>query len=59
MKSFVDKYVNKFISKKLTVFIVGTIFLSLGNLDGSQWMQLAVAYVGIQGFLDMVLAYKK
>lgn len=59
MKAKLDKFINRFVSKKLTVFIIGTVFLSLGNLDGSQWMQLAIAYIGIQGFLDMVLAYKK
>jgi len=59
MKSFADKYINKFISKKLTVFVVGTIFLSIGNLESTEWMQLAIAYVGTQGFLDIVVAYKK
>lgn len=58
MKAKIDKLIGRFISKKLTVFLVGTVFISLGLLDGDQWMQLAVAYVGVQGFLDMVIAYK-
>lgn len=54
----VDKVINKAISRKLSVFVVGTLFLVMGVLMPEQWMQLAVAYVGAQGFVDIVQAYK-
>jgi hypothetical protein len=55
MKAIVDKVVDIFISKKLTVFVVGTLFLYLGKLSGVQWVNLAMVYVGTQGVIDAII----
>lgn len=59
MKAIIDKYLDFAISKKLTVFIIGTIFVILGKLNGDQWLILASTYTAIQGFLDFVKEYLK
>ena len=55
MKSRVDNILNKFISKKLTVFMIATLFLYLGKLNGVQWVNLAVVYIGTQGVIDAII----
>ena len=55
MKAIVDKFLNSFISKKLTVFVVGTLFLYLGKLSGVQWVNLAMVYIGTQGVIDAII----
>jgi len=55
MKAIVDKVVDIFISKKLTVFVVGTLFLYLGKLNGVQWVNLAMVYIGTQGVIDAII----
>lgn len=55
MKAIVDKFIESFISKKLTVFILGCLFLYLGKLSGSQWVNLAMVYIGTQGVIDAII----
>ena len=50
----IDKFLNRWISKKLTVFIVASYGLFSGKLDGDNWTILATGYVAIQGFADIV-----
>jgi len=54
MKAFIDKYLNSFISKKLSVMIVATVFLGLGMLPAPLWMQIAMVYIGSQAAVDIV-----
>jgi len=55
MKAIVDKFLNSFISKKLTVFVLGCLFLYLGKLNGEQWVNLAMVYIGTQGVIDAII----
>lgn len=50
----VDKFLNRWISKKLTVFIVASYALFGDKLDGDNWTIVATGYVAIQGFTDIV-----
>jgi hypothetical protein len=50
----IDKFLNRWISKKLTVFIVASYGLFSDKLDGDNWTILATGYVAIQGFADIV-----
>ena len=54
-KAIIDKLLDSFISKKLTVFVVGTVFTVLGTLAGDQWINLAMMYIGTQGAIDAVI----
>ena len=55
MKAIVDKFLNSFISKKLTVFVLGCLFLYLGVKNGEQWVNLGMVYIGTQGVIDAII----
>ncbi len=57
MRNYLDKLLNKAVSKKLTVFLIGTIFVLVNRLDGEQWLILSSVYVGTQGAIDLVKEY--
>ena len=54
-----DILINKWISRKLLVFIVACSGLFSGYLTSSDWVIIATAYVGIQGFTDIVNKIKR
>jgi len=53
-KEIMDKYVNKFVSRKLLVFIIATIALFIGNLISGDWVIIATVYIGSQTAADIV-----
>ena len=58
MKHFIDKNLNKFISRKLLVWLISTGFLIYGFVTSDQWMAITLAYVGVQGFADIATKWK-
>lgn len=59
MKSFIDRHINKFISKKLTVFIIACVFVGFGKILSSEWVNVAMVYIGSQAAVDMLIALRK
>jgi len=57
-KEALDKLLNKWISRKLLVFIVACVGLFFSNITSSDWVIVATAYVSIQGFTDIVAKLK-
>lgn len=55
MKAKLDKILNKFISKKLTVFIIACIFVAMEKIGGDQWVNVAMVYIGSQAAVDMII----
>ena len=53
-KEQIDILLNKWISRKLLVFIVACAGLFAGYLTSSDWVIIATAYIGIQGFTDII-----
>ncbi len=58
IKSFLDKYTEKFISRKFLVFILATLGLCFSFLTKDEWMAIAIAYIGAEGFSDLAIAWK-
>ena len=58
-KEQIDILLNKWISRKLSVFIVACTGLFLGYLTSSDWVIISTAYIGIQGFTDIVNKLKR
>ena len=54
MRAKFDKFLNRFISKKLTVFIIACLFIWLGKIEGTQWVNIAIVYIGSQAAVDMM-----
>tara|TARA_R110000744_G_scaffold102758_3_gene197407 strand:- start:4125 stop:4304 length:180 start_codon:yes stop_codon:yes gene_type:complete len=59
MKHVIDKFLNLTISKKLTVFIVSTVLVFRGNIQGMEWVYIALMYIGTQGAIDLYNRIKK
>ena len=57
-KEKIDLYLNKWVSRKLMVFVVSCAGLFSGYLTSSDFTIIAAAYVGIQGFTDIVKKLK-
>lgn len=57
-KEKIDLYLNKWVSRKLMVFVVACMGLFLGYLNSTDWVIIATAYVSIQGFTDIVKKLK-
>ena len=53
-KEKIDLYLNKWVSRKLIVFITGSVGLFLGTLDSSDWVIIATAYITIEGVTNIV-----
>jgi hypothetical protein len=54
-----DTILNKLISRKLLVFLIACFGLFAGNLTSSDWVIIATAYIGIQGFTEIVSQLKR
>ena len=50
----VDIFLNKWVSRKLTVFAVGSFGLFSGKLTSSDWVIIATAYITIEGITTIV-----
>ena len=54
MKAKLDSVLNKLISRKLMVFLVGCVALFSSKLDSSDWVIVATVYIGAQMATDIV-----
>jgi hypothetical protein len=57
-KETLDRLLNKWISRKLLVFLVASVGLFLANITSRDWVIIATAYISIQGFTDIVAKLK-
>jgi len=58
-KQQLDFLLNKLVSRKLLVFLIACGGLFFGNIPSSDWIIIATAYIGIQGFTDIVTQLRK
>ncbi len=57
MRNFADKYLNKFISRKLFTLLLSTTLLLYGLIGPDVWATIACVYIGAEGMRDTVIAY--
>jgi len=58
MKAWIDKNIEKFLSRKLLVWVTTTTLLTFGFIDGEQWTAISLGYIGSQGVADIAIAWK-
>ena len=58
IKAFADKHLERFLSRKLLVWITTTSLLTFDKIDGEQWVAISLAYIGSQGIADIATAWK-
>ena len=54
MRARLDKILNNWVSKKLSVFFVACIGLFSGTLTSGDWVTIAGIYIGTQGVIDAI-----
>jgi len=54
MKARIDQILNKWLSRKLLVFVISAAALFTGKVDGDSWVIIAAAYIGTEGVIDAV-----
>ena len=54
-----DRLLDKWISRKLLVFIIACVGLFINILDSYDWVVIATAYVGSETFITIVEKLKK
>ena len=57
--SKIDKFLNNWVSKKLSVFVVASLGLFSGYLTSSDWVTIGAIYIGTQGVIDAVAKLKQ
>ena len=55
IKSILDTILNKFVSRKLLVFLICTIALFWDKIEGKEWVNVAMIYVGTQAVIDAIV----
>tara|TARA_R110000824_G_scaffold35153_2_gene110552 strand:+ start:860 stop:1072 length:213 start_codon:yes stop_codon:yes gene_type:complete len=53
-----DKFLSKFISRKLLVWAFSTGFLYSGLLSSDEWVAISLAYIGIEGIADIAIRWR-
>jgi hypothetical protein len=55
----IDKILKFTVSKKLTVFIIASLFTLKDVIEGSEWVYISLMYIGTQGAIDLYNSIKK
>jgi len=58
MRQQVDAILNRYVSRKLMVFVVASIGLFSQTLTSSDWVIIAGVYIGTQGAIDAIAKLK-
>lgn len=53
-KEKVDLFLNKWISRKLSVFVVATFGLFGGVLTSTDWVIISTTYISVEGITNIV-----
>lgn len=49
-----DKYLSKFISRKLIVFVIGSVALFMGKVESGDWVIISSVYISLEGATTIV-----
>ena len=58
MRQKIDQILNRYVSRKLMVFVVASFGLFSGTLTSSDWVIIAGIYIGTQGAIDAIAKLK-
>ena len=55
----IDRFLGKWASRKLLVFVLATILAFTTKITSADWTYIAVAYIGSQALIDAMSKYKR
>jgi hypothetical protein len=50
----IDRYLSKWISRKLVVFLIGSVALFTGKVESGDWVIIASVYISLEGATTIV-----
>ena len=57
-KAFMDKYTERFISRKFLAWGTATYLCLSGSVTSSAWVAVTLAYIGSQALVDLATKWK-
>ncbi len=58
MKAFMDKHVERFISRKFLAWTTATGLCFYGTVTSDDWVAVTLAYIGSQALVDLATQWK-
>ena len=58
VKAFMDKHMERFISRKFLVWVTVTGLCYYGHVTSPDWVAVSLAYIGTQALVDAAVAWK-
>ena len=58
-KKKLDKFLMKYSSRKLMVFLIATVLTIIGQVTSSDWVTISAIYIGGQTIIDAVAKLKQ
>ena len=58
MQARLDRWMERWASRKLIVWATATAFLTFDKLGSDEWVAVALAYIGIEGLADIATRWK-
>ena len=58
VKAFLDKHVERFISRKFLAWATATGLCGYGTVTSSDWVAVTLAYIGSQALVDLAVKWK-
>ena len=58
MKAFMDKHVERFISRKFLAWITATAMAGYGAVTSDDWVAVTLVYIGSQALVDLAIGWK-
>ena len=58
MKAFLDKHMERFISRKFLAWGTATFLCVIGMVASSDWVAVTLAYIGTQALVDAAVMWK-
>ena len=59
IKGTIDKFLDRYTSRKLMVFVIATLLTLFGDVTSSDWVTISAIYIGGQTIIDAVSKLKQ
>ena len=57
-RGFIDRFREKIVSRKLLVWLTGTVGMFMGVVSDDNWVAISLAYIAIQGIADIASQWR-
>tara|TARA_R100001530_G_C4321057_1_gene155824 strand:+ start:819 stop:1010 length:192 start_codon:yes stop_codon:yes gene_type:complete len=57
-KAWLDKHINRFISRKFLAWCTATYLILAGGLTSDDWVAVTLVYIGSQAMVDLAVKWK-